>query len=93
MRIPKSWVPLLARKIVENLTSKSLAEPTVPLEELTAATEHLLLEELLVEDRLNDEVRQLLRKYESEIEKGRLDFRKLFEMTKQKLVRERNIVL
>lgn len=93
MRIPKSWVPLLARKIVDNLTSKSLVEPAVSPEELVAAAEHLLLDELMVEDRLNDEVRQLLRKYESEIEKGRLDFRKLFEMTKQKLVRERNIVL
>jgi hypothetical protein len=29
----------------------------------------------------------------SEIEKGRLDYRKLFELTKQKLVRERNLVL
>ncbi len=93
MRIPKSWVPLIARKIVENLTAKSLIEPAVSTDELVTATEQLLLDELMVEDRLNDEVRQLLRKYESEIEKGRLDFRKLFEMTKQKLVRERNIVL
>ncbi|MEW5745021.1 MAG: DUF507 family protein [Nitrospirota bacterium] len=93
MRIPKSWVPLLAKKIVDNLTSKALIEPAVPVEELVAAAEELLLEELMVEDRLNDEVRQLLRKYESEIEKGRLDFRRLFDMTKQKLVRERNIVL
>ncbi len=47
----------------------------------------------MAEDRLNEEVRQLLKKYESEIAKGRLDFRKLFDMTKQKLVREKNIVL
>jgi hypothetical protein len=93
MRIPKSWVPFLAKRIIDTLMTKGLMEPAVPVEELLQQTEHLLLDELMVEDRLNDEVRQLLKKYESEIEKGRLDFRRLFDMTKQKLVRERNIVL
>jgi hypothetical protein len=93
MRIPKTWVPLLAKQIVNNLVNKGLIEPPVSMEHLIAETGNLLLEELMVEDRLNEEVRQLLKKYESEIAKGRLDFRKLFDMTKQKLVRERNIVL
>ena len=93
MRIPKSWVPLMAKQIVNNLVSKGLIEPPVSVERLIEETETLLLDELMAEDRLNEEVRQLLKKYESEIEKGRLDFRKLFDMTKQKLVRERNIVL
>lgn len=86
-------MPPLARRIVGNLAGKGLIEPAVSEETLIGETEKLLLEELTVEDRLNEEVRQLLKKYESEIAKGRLDFRKLFDMTKQKLVRERNIVL
>ncbi len=93
MRIPKNWVPLMAEHIVENLIKKELIEPDVPVNTLIEETEKLLLDELMVEDRLNEEVRQFLRKYESDIEKGRLDYRKLFDMTKQKLVRERNIVL
>ncbi|HXW69010.1 MAG TPA: DUF507 family protein [Dissulfurispiraceae bacterium] len=93
MRIPKSWVPIMAKQIVNNLVGKGLIEPAVAVERLIEETGTLLLEELMAEDRLNEEVRQLLKKYESEIEKGRLDFRKLFDMTKQKLVRERNIVL
>ncbi len=93
MRIPKSWVPSMAKHIVENLIKKELIEPNIPANTLIEETEKLLLEELMAEDRLNDEVRQLLRKYETDIERGRLDYRKLFDMTKQKLVRERNIVL
>ena len=93
MRIPKAWVPLLARKITENLVEKGLVKPASSSEELFATTEELILEELSVEDRVNEEVRQLLRGYSSEIEQGRLDYRRLFEMTKQKLVRERNLVL
>ena len=93
MRIPKTWVPLLAKKITENLVAKGLVKPASSIEELIMVTEELILEELSVEDRVNEEVRELLRGYTSEIEKGRLDYRRLFEMTKQKLVRERNLVL
>lgn len=83
----------MARRIVDNLIKKDLIEPAIPVNTLIEETEKLLMDELMAEDRLNDEVRLLLRKYESDIEKGRLDYRKLFDMTKQKLVKERNIVL
>ena len=93
MRIPKTWVNLLAKKIVDNIISKGLVKPAVPLEKLLSETEELLLNELTVEDRLNEEVRGLLKKYASEIEKGHLDYRKLFDLTKQRLVKERNLIL
>ncbi|MFZ5906021.1 MAG: DUF507 family protein [Nitrospirota bacterium] len=93
MRIPKTWVPLLAKKITENLIGKNLVRPEVPPEKLLAETEEIILQELAVEDRLNDEVRELLKSHAPEIERGRLDYRRLFDLTKQKLVRERNLVL
>ena len=93
MRIPKSWVPLLARRIVGNIISKGLLRPTVPLDIFISETKELILSELTVEDRLNEEVREILKKYSTEIEKGHLDYRKLFELTKQKLVKERDLVL
>jgi len=93
MRIPKTWVTLLAKKIADNIISKGLVKPAIPLEKLLSETEELLLNELAVEDRLNEEVRGLLKKYAPEIEKGHLDYRKLFDLTKQKLVKERNLIL
>jgi hypothetical protein len=93
MRIPKTWGTLLAKKIVDNIISKELVKPVVPLVKLLSGTEELLLNELTVEDRLNEEVRELLKKYAPDIEKGHLDYRKLFDLTKQKLVRERNLIL
>jgi len=93
MRIPKTWVPLLSKKIVDNLVSKSLIKPAVPIEKLLTEAEKLVLIELTVEEKLNEEVREMLKSHASEIEKGRLDYRRLFELTKQKLVKERNLVL
>ncbi len=93
MRVPKSWVPILARKVAENLTSREVVRITVPMDKFIAKTEEIIMEELTVEDRLNDEVRELLKKHSTDIERGRMDYRRLFELTKQKLVRERNLVL
>lgn len=93
MRVPKGWVPVLSKEIVQELLKRELVELVMPREEAVALLSGLILEELMIEDILNAEVREMLKKYDSEIEKGRLDYRRLFEMTKQKLVKERNIVL
>ncbi|MBE0425287.1 MAG: DUF507 family protein [Nitrospirae bacterium] len=93
MRIPKTWVPLIAKRILDNLISKKLLKPAVTVEKLLSETENLIMDELTVEDRLCEEVRELLKVYADEIEKGHLDYRRLFELTKQKLVKERNLVL
>ena len=93
MRIPKTWVPVLAKEIMEELLRKESIELNAPQEQVTSIIEELILEELMVEDRLNDEVREILKKFDSEIEQGRLDYRRLFDMTKHKLVKERDIIL
>jgi hypothetical protein len=93
MRVPKGWVPVLTQEIIEELLKREQIDLLMSKEQVVALLEELILEELMVEDRLNAEVREMLKQYDSEIEKGRLDYRRLFEMTKKKLVRERNMIL
>jgi len=93
MRVPKSWIPLIAGKVVDTLLRKDLVKTGASPEELKTACEEIILDELMVEDRINDEVREILKEHEKDIETKKLDYKKLFDMTKQKLVRERNIIL
>lgn len=93
MRIPKSWVPVMAKRIITSLVEKGMITPKIPVEKLVEQADAILLDELMVEDRLNNEVRELLKKHEIDIERNRMDYRRLFELTKQKLVKERNLVL
>lgn len=93
MRIPKSWVPIMAKRIIENLIAHEMITPKIPVEKLIEQADAIILEELMLEDRLNNEVRELLKKHETDIERNRMDYRRLFELTKQKLVKERNLVL
>ena len=83
----------MAKKIMDNLLAKEMISPKIPVEKLIEKTEAILFDELMVEDRLNNEVRELLKQHETDIERNRMDYRKLFELTKQKLVKERNLVL
>lgn len=55
--------------------------------------DHAIIEELSVEDRLNAEVRNLLKAYEQDIEQGHVDYQRMFTMVKKKLVQERGIIL
>jgi hypothetical protein len=55
--------------------------------------ERAINEELQVEDRLNAEIRQLMKAYEDEIERGAVDYQKMFTMIKTKLVKERGLIL
>ncbi|MEK6673936.1 MAG: DUF507 family protein [Nitrospirota bacterium] len=93
MRIPKAWIPLISKKIINDLLNKDLIIPQIPAETLVAKTEKLIMDELMAEDRLNEEVREILKKFSGDIEKGRLDYRKMFEITKKKLVAERGIIV
>jgi len=93
MRVPKPWIPVIVRDIVDNLLTQELVELHSSRADVVRATQEIMVEELMVEDRLNEEVRQLLKKYESSIDRDRLDYRTLFELTKKKLVKERNIIL
>ncbi len=93
MRIPKEWVAIISKEIVEGLLKKQLIELKESKKRAIEVFEELMIDELMVEDRLNDEVRGILKQHETEIEKGRMDFRVLFDLTKKKLVRERNIIL
>ena len=86
-------MPLIAKKIMDDLRARDLIVSRVPVEELVAEAEKIIMEELMVEDRVNDEVREILKKFTGEIEKGRLDYRKVFELTKRKIIEERGCVI
>ena len=83
----------MAKRIVDTLIAREMIRPKISVEKLIDQADAILLDELMIEDRLNDEVRELLKKHENDIERNRMDYRKLFDLTKQKLVKERNLVL
>lgn len=93
MRLSKELIKQIAEAIANNLESRGVAKLAVPKHVLAGRIGEIITKDLLAEDRLNDEVKKLLGSYEGEITRGGMDYRKLFELTKQKLAKERKIVL
>lgn len=93
MRISKERVSQLADALLSRLQAEGYLELVGDRKAVVTALDHAITEELMVEDRLNAEVRELMKAYEAEIEKGRVDYQKMFAMIKKKLVQDRGLVL
>jgi hypothetical protein len=93
MRMSKERIRFISTAILEKLRSEQLFEVTGSKDKLIDALEKAIEDELSIEDRLNVEVRGMLKQYEAEFDSGRADYQKMFLMVKNKLVKERGIVL
>lgn len=93
MRLNKVRVHQMAVSVVERLAAGGLLEIQGKPDAVVQQLESAILSELQVEDRLNAEVREMLKKFEREFAEGRADYQKMFTMVKQKLIKERGIIL
>lgn len=93
MRLSKERVHHMAETLTTRLQQEGHVELTGDRKTFVETLDQTMTEELSVEDRLNAEVRQLMKAYEKEIEQGQVDYQKMFTMIKSKLVRDRGIIL
>jgi hypothetical protein len=93
MRLRREIIHLLAQAIARDLTEQAFVEFLEGREKLEEMIRTVITEELQVEDRLNDEVKELLRAFSNEFSKGEADYHKMFSMVKRKLVQERGLIL
>ena len=53
----------------------------------------VISDDLMIEDQLNDEVRDIMRAYNDQIRRADVEFHEMFKVIKAKLARERNIII
>lgn len=93
MKVSKTRVAHMADSIAGRLLEDGHLELLGSRTELVQVLEAAMIDELQVEDRLNAEVRHIMKAYEAEIERGQVDYQKMFTMIKNKLVKERGLIL
>jgi uncharacterized protein len=93
MRITKELTELLTKKIVKSLIDQDLIIWEETPEKLQAIINAIITEDLMVEDMLNEEVKTLLESKTQEYERDMMDYGRVFQMVKSKLVRERGLIL
>lgn len=93
MRLRREMIQYLAQAIARDLIDKGFVGLVESHEKLEQQVRAVITEELQVEDRLNEEVKQILRAYSHEFSKGEADYHKMFTMVKRKLAQERGLIL
>ncbi len=93
MRLSREMIKHIADAIAMNLETKGMVAYDVPKEAISTKIAETITADMMAEDKLNEEVKKLLATHEAAIFKGQMDYRKVFELTKQKLAKERGMVL
>ena len=81
----------MAAQIVQDLFTRNFIFHS-DKERLTQLVYQVILDELMVEDRIDDEVRQILSEHNDEIQAANVQYHEMFRRVKAKLQRERNLI-
>ena len=92
MGLRKEYVRLLSTKIAEDLVKQEMIEVPEGLD-LAEQLFQVMDAEINLEDRLNEEVRVLLNQYQDQMRQSGASYQEMFKLIKNKLVRERKLVL
>jgi hypothetical protein len=93
MRLRREMIHYLAQAMTRDLIDKGFIQPLGERTKVEELLREAITEELQIEDRLNDEVKDLLRAFSNEFSRGEADYHKMFMMVKRKLAQERGLIL
>ena len=92
MKLHHTLVDYISARIVSGLVKEGLLE-SGDSPSASAAVANAVSEDLMVEDRLNEEVREMLRVRSDEMLRQGVQYQDMFKMIKSRLVRDRKLIL
>lgn len=92
MLLSRDYVGYMAKEIVKRLAAGKMIE-TKSAENLTTQVRQVMAEEITIEDRLNEEVREILAKYSDEMRRTGVQYQEMYKKVKGQLARERKLIL
>jgi hypothetical protein len=92
MLLARDFITYIARETVRKLLDEELIEAK-NREDLTTRVRAALDEELSVEDRLNEEVRQILTQYADQMRRTGAQYQEMYKKVKSQLARDRKLIL
>jgi len=90
MLLPRDFVTYLSRQIVRRLSPGTIESHTP--EKVVELIHNLISDELEAEDRLNDEVRDILEQYSDYMRREGVSYQEMFRKAKNALVQQKKIV-
>jgi hypothetical protein len=92
MLLSRDYVGHMAKEVVKRLVAAKMIE-TKHLENVTQQVRQVMAEEVTIEDRLNEEVREILGRYSDEMKRTGVSYQEMYKKVKGQLARERKLIL
>jgi len=92
MLIARDYVGYMATEVVKRLVEGNLIETKVA-DVVAQRLRQRMMEEITVEDRLNEEVRQILTEHQDEMRRTSVSYQEMYKKVKAQLARDRKLVL
>lgn len=92
MLLAREYVAYMSRELVRRLVSAQMIEVS-DAAALTEKVRRAMAEELSIEDRLNDEVREILSQWAEEMKRQGASYQEMYKKVKGQLARERKLIL
>jgi hypothetical protein len=92
MLVSKDFVAYMGREIVKKLVSGQLIE-TKDTAGVTERVTAAVMDEMMLEDRINDEVRIILETYSDDMQRTGANYQEMFRKVKTELVKKYKAVL
>jgi len=92
MLLSRDFVGYMAKEVVKRLIAGKMIE-TKEAENLTQQVRQVMADEVTIEDRLNDEVREILNRYSDDMRRTGASYQEMYKKVKSQLARERKLIL
>jgi hypothetical protein len=92
MLLSRDYVGYMAKEVVKRLLAAKMIE-VKSSEAVTQQVRQVMAEEVTVEDRLNEEVREILARYSEEMRRTGVSYQEMYKKVKGQLARERKLIL
>ena len=92
VRLTPDEIQYFSRKIVKTLVKEGKLEVDSPAR-VEAEIAKVITDDLQVEEKLNEEVRDVLTQHANEMQRSNITYTEMFKMVKKKLAKEKGIIL
>ena len=92
MLLSRDYVTYMAQEVVKRLVAAQMIE-TNSVEEVTTRVKQGMAEELAVEERVNEEVRQILSDHADTMRRTGVSYQEMFKKVKAQIAKDKKLIL
>jgi hypothetical protein len=93
MLLSRDYIGYMAAELVKRLLANEMIETAKPAPAVAERIRLKMAEEIAVEDRLNEEVREILNAHADEMRRTGVSYQEMYKKVKGELARQRKLIL